>query len=82
QALNLLEAYIQFIIAKQQRDLLNNLAEQQSTDVKALGTRMKLMREDAERAFKNEINNLVLTISIAKAAGVERPLTNYSNGDR
>ncbi|MFM5361277.1 LPS O-antigen chain length determinant protein WzzB [Aeromonas veronii] len=82
QALNLLEAYIQFIIEKQQHDLLNNLAEQQSTNIEALGTQVKLMREDAERAFKNEINNLVLTISIAKAAGVERPLTNYSNGDR
>jgi LPS O-antigen subunit length determinant protein (WzzB/FepE family) len=82
QALNLLETYIQFIIAKQQRDLVSNLAEQQSTKVAALSTSLKLTREDAERAFKSEINNLALTISIAKAAGVERPLTNYSNGDR
>ncbi|MGL5471735.1 MAG: LPS O-antigen chain length determinant protein WzzB [Shewanella sp.] len=82
QALNLLETYIQFIIAKQQRDLVSNLAEQQSTKVAALSTSLKLTREDAERAFKNEIDNLALTISIAKAAGVERPLTNYSNGDR
>jgi LPS O-antigen subunit length determinant protein (WzzB/FepE family) len=82
QALNLLETYIQFIIAKQQRDLISNLAEQQSTKVAALSTSLKLIREDAERAFKNEIDNLALTISIAKAAGVERPLTNYSNGDR
>lgn len=82
QALNLLETYIQFIIAKQQRDLVSNLVEQQSTKVAALSTSLKLTREDAERAFKNEIDNLALTISIAKAAGVERPLTNYSNGDR
>lgn len=82
QALNLLETYIQFIIAKQQRDLVSNLVEQQSTKVAALSTSLKLTREDAERVFKNEIDNLALTISIAKAAGVERPLTNYSNGDR
>ena len=82
QALNLLESYIQFIIAKQQRDLVSNLAEQQSAKVAALSTSLKLTREDAERAFKSEIDNLALTISIAKAAGVERPLTNYNNGDR
>jgi LPS O-antigen subunit length determinant protein (WzzB/FepE family) len=82
QALSLLETYIQFIIAKQQRDLVSNLAEQQSAKVAALSTSLKLTREDAERAFKSEIDNLALTISIAKAAGVERPLTNYSNGDR
>lgn len=82
QALNLLESYIQFIIAKQQRDLVSNLVEQQSAKVAALSTSLKLTREDAERAFKSEIDNLALTISIAKAAGVERPLTNYNNGDR
>lgn len=82
QALTLLETYIQFIIAKQQRELVSNLTEQQSTKIAALSTSLKLTKEDAEQALKNDIDNLALTISIAKAAGVERPLTNYNNGDR
>lgn len=82
QALNLLETYIQFIIEKQQRELVSNLTEQQSTKIAALSTRFKLTKDDAERALKNERDNLVLTISIAKAAGIERPLTNYNNSER
>lgn len=82
QALTLLETYIEFIIEKQQRELISNLTEQQSTKIAALSTSFKLTKEDAERALKNEIDTLVLTIAIANAAGVERPLTNYSNGDR
>lgn len=82
QALTLLKTYIQFIIEKQQRELISNLTEQQSTKIAALSTSFKLTKEDAERELKNELDNLVLTISIAKAAGIERPLTNYNNSDR
>jgi len=82
QALTLLEAYIQFIIAKQQRELVSKLMEQQSTNIAVLRTSLKLTKEDAARALNNDIDNLALTISIAKAAGVERPLTNYNNDDR
>lgn len=82
QALTLLEAYIQFIIAKQQRELTSKLMEEQSINISVLSTSLKLTKEDAKRALKNDIDNLSLTFSIAKAAGVERPLTNYNNSDR
>ncbi|QNF18855.1 hypothetical protein FT669_20625 [Aeromonas jandaei] len=82
QALTLLESYIQFIIAKQQRELTSKLMEEQSSNISVLSTSLKLTKEDAKRALKNDIDNLSLTFSIAKAAGVERPLTNYNNSDR
>ncbi|MBL0666721.1 hypothetical protein JD488_08370 [Aeromonas jandaei] len=82
QALTLLETYIQFIISKQQHELVSKLKEKQSADISILSTSLQLIKEDAERALKSDIDNLALTISIAKAAGVEQPLTNYNNDDR
>ena len=82
QALTLLETYIQFIISKQQHEIVSKLKEKQSADISILSTRLQLIKEDAERALKNDIDNLALTISIAKAAGVEQPLTDYNNDDR
>ncbi|HEH9408237.1 TPA: hypothetical protein SIA33_001204 [Aeromonas salmonicida] len=82
QALTMLESYIQFIIAKQQQRLISELTEQQSMQLDTLMTNLRLTKEDAERSLKNEIENIVLTISVATAAGVERPLENYNNGER
>ncbi len=82
QALTMLERYMQFIIAKQQQRLISDLTEQQSIQLDTMMTNLKLTKEDAERALKREIESTVLTISIANAAGVERPLENYNNGER
>ncbi len=82
QALTMLERYMQFIIAKQQQRLVSDLTEQQSIQLDTMMTNLKLTKEDAERALKREIESTVLTISIANAAGVERPLENYNNGER
>ncbi|MDM5112681.1 LPS O-antigen chain length determinant protein WzzB [Aeromonas salmonicida] len=82
QALTMLERYMQFIIAKQQQRLVSDLTEQQSMQLDTMMTNLKLTKEDAERALKREIESTVLTISVANAAGVERPLENYNNGER
>lgn len=82
QALAMLEGYIQFIIAKQQQRLVSELKEQQSIQLDTLMMNLKLIKEDAEQALKREIEGTVLTIAVAKAAGVERPLENYNIGER
>lgn len=82
QALAMLEGYIQFIIAKQQQRLISELKGQQSIQLDALMMNMTLIKEDAEQALKRDIENTVLTIAVANAAGVERPLENYSSGER
>ncbi|CAM3943117.1 LPS O-antigen chain length determinant protein WzzB [Aeromonas bestiarum] len=82
KALTMLESYIQFIIAKQQLRLVSDLTAQQSMQLDTMMTNLKLTKEDAERALKREIESTVLTISVANAAGVERPLENYNNGER
>lgn len=81
-ALTMLESYMQFIIAKQQLRLVSDLTEQQSMQLDNMMMSLKLTKEDAERALKREIESTVLTISVANAAGVERPLENYNNGER
>ncbi|HDX8352745.1 TPA: hypothetical protein RQM97_000676 [Aeromonas dhakensis] len=82
QSFTMLESYIQFIIAKQQQRLIRELTEQQSIQLDTLMTSLRLTKEDAERSLKNEIEDIVLTISVATAAGAERPLENYNNGER
>ena len=81
-ALSMLEGYIDFIIAKQKQRIVEDLTDQQSLKLDTLAMSLKLTREDAERALKNEIDNTVLMISVAKAAGVAQPLENYNNGER
>lgn len=82
QALIMLESYMQFIIAKQQQRLVSELKVQQSMQLDTLMMNLTLIKEDAERALKREIQSTGLTIAVAKAAGVERPLENYNNSER
>ncbi|MGL5452243.1 MAG: LPS O-antigen chain length determinant protein WzzB [Aeromonas sp.] len=82
QALVLLNDYIQFIITKQQQRMLGDLAAQRETTLISLQSQMKLMTEDAELARSQEIANTEKMIAVASAAGVERPLENYNNGER
>ncbi|HHQ4574528.1 TPA: LPS O-antigen chain length determinant protein WzzB [Aeromonas hydrophila] len=81
-ALKMLESYIRFVSTKQQQRLVSALADQQSIKLDVLMTKLRLTTEDAELDLKREISGTALTISIAKAAGVSLPLTNYNNGER
>lgn len=81
-ALAMLEKYIKFIIDKQKKRVLSDLLEQQKSQLDGLRIRLDMAREDAGTNLKNEIRSLMLAISVAKAAGVEHPLENYTNNDR
>ncbi|MGV2703333.1 LPS O-antigen chain length determinant protein WzzB [Aeromonas salmonicida] len=82
EALLMLEKYINFIIGKQKKRVLSDLLEQQESQLDSLRMRLSMARADADTNLKNEIKSLMLAISVAKAAGVEHPLENYSNNDR
>ncbi|MGL5030543.1 MAG: LPS O-antigen chain length determinant protein WzzB [Aeromonas sp.] len=81
-ALALLDGYIKFIIAKQTSQMVTDLSAQRETTLITLQSQMKLMTEDAELARSQEIANTEKMIAVASAAGVERPLENYNNGER
>lgn len=82
EALSMLEKYIDFIIYKQRQRVLSDLVEQQESKLEELLMRLEITKSDAEMNLKNEIKSLTLAISVAKAAGVEHPLENYSNNER
>ncbi|MGL5039099.1 MAG: LPS O-antigen chain length determinant protein WzzB [Aeromonas sp.] len=82
QALALLDDYTQFIIAKQKTRMVTDLSTERETTLISLQSKMKLMTEDAELARSQEIANTERMIAVARAAGVERPLENYNNGER
>ncbi|MCO4198581.1 Wzz/FepE/Etk N-terminal domain-containing protein [Aeromonas hydrophila] len=82
EALSMLEQYIKLIVYKQNQRVLSDLVEQKESKVEELQSRLSMAKSDAEINLKNEIKSLTLAISVAKAAGVEHPLENYSNNER
>lgn len=78
----LLEGYIRYIISIQKKLLLEQLTEDKAIKLNNLKLQLKLATEDAKINLARDIENTTLTMNIAKAAGVAKPLENYSNGDR
>ena len=81
-SIQLLEGYIQYIVSIQKQLLLKQLTEDKVIKLDSLKLKMKLATEDAQINLAKDIENTTLTMNIAKAAGVAKPLENYSNGDR
>ena len=81
-ALSLLTGYINYIISLQSQELLNILENNRNSQLSTLQLRIKMKTEDAQRKLAREIENIDYSMSIANAAGVNKPLENFSYGDR
>ncbi|MGL6373630.1 Wzz/FepE/Etk N-terminal domain-containing protein [Aeromonas hydrophila] len=73
EALSMLEQYIKLIVYKQNQRVLSDLVELQESKLEELQSKLSMAKSDAEINLKDEIKNLTLAISVAKAAGVEHP---------
>ncbi|UNP87399.1 Wzz/FepE/Etk N-terminal domain-containing protein [Aeromonas encheleia] len=81
-ALSLLTGYINYIILLQSEELLDILENNKNSQLSTLKLRIKMRTEDAQRNLAGEIENIDYSMSIANAAGVNKPLENFSYGDR
>jgi len=82
EAASLLTGYMNYIISLQNRELCDALENNRDSQHSALRLRIKMKTEDARRELAREIENIEYSMSIANAAGVNKPLENFSYGDR
>lgn len=81
-SLTLLRGYIDYTIDQQRQELKRQLVLERSTLIETLQLQKQLLTEDARRALKLEIDQTRLSLQIAKAAAVSRPLENFSTEAR
>lgn len=81
-SVDLLNRYITYVIDIQKKRLISELQKDREIKLQDLAIKLKLMTEDARRNLARDIENTTLTMNIAKAAGVGKPLENYNNSDR
>lgn len=82
EAASLLTGYMNYIISLQNRELSDALENNRDSQHSALRLKIKMKTEDARRELTREIENIEYSMSIANAAGVNKPLENFSYGDR
>lgn len=82
EALSMLTGYIDYIVRLQSQELRDILENNRQSQINALNLEIKLKTEDAQRNLAREIEGIEYSISIAKAAGVSKPLENFNYGDR
>jgi len=73
-SLAMLKGYVDYIVTLQQQQLARRLGEQRALQLEDMRTRYTVMKEEAKRALQQEISELALANSVAKAAGVSAPL--------
>ncbi|MCO4209758.1 Wzz/FepE/Etk N-terminal domain-containing protein [Aeromonas hydrophila] len=77
-SLAMLKGYVDYIVTLQQQQLTRRLGEQRALQLEEMGTRYTVMKEEAKRALQQEISEIALANSVAKAAGVSAPLERSS----
>ncbi|HEB4995568.1 TPA: hypothetical protein R0E73_004508 [Aeromonas hydrophila subsp. hydrophila] len=73
-SLAMLKGYVDYIVTLQQQQLMRRLGEQRTLQLEEMGTRYTVMKEEAKRTLQQEISEIALANSVAKAAGVSTPL--------
>ncbi|POG24559.1 hypothetical protein C2855_05675 [Aeromonas bestiarum] len=73
-SLAMLKGYVDYIVTLQQQQLTRRLGEQRALQLEEMGTRYTVMKDEAKRALHQEISEIALANSVAKAAGVSVPL--------
>lgn len=81
-ALSMLTGYIDYIVRLQSQELLEILENNRNSQLNTLSLKIRLKTEDAQRKLAREIEGIEYSMSIAKAAGVNKPLENFNYGDR
>ncbi|MDD2841366.1 MAG: hypothetical protein PHD18_02975 [Tolumonas sp.] len=81
-SVDLLNEYIEYVIIIQRVRLISDLRKSRDVKLQNMAIQVKLLTEDAKRSLARDIENTTLTMNIAKAAGVGKPLENYNNSDR
>lgn len=81
-ALSILTGYIDYIVRLQSKELLEILENNRSSQIGMLNLKIRLKTEAAQRKLAREIEGVEYSMSIAKAAGVNKPLENFNYGDR
>lgn len=81
-ALSMLTGYIDYIVGLQSQELLEILENNRNSQISTLNLKKRLKTEDAQRKLAREIEGIEYSISIANAAGVNKPLENFNYGDR
>ena len=82
EALSMLTGYIHYIVRLQSQELHDILENNRQSQINALNLKVKLKTEDAQRKLAREIEGIEFSMSIARAAGVSKPLENFNYGDR
>lgn len=73
-SLTMLKGYVDYIVTLQQQQLTRRLGEQRALQLEEMGTNYIVMKEEAKRALQQEISEIALANSVAKASGVTAPL--------
>lgn len=73
-----LRGYIDYIVELQRQELKRQLDLEKITLIETLQLQQRLVSEDARRVLKQEMDQTMLSLQIAKAAAVSHPLENYS----
>lgn len=81
-SLSMLTGYIDYIVRLQGQELLDILENNRQSQINTLNLKIRLKTEDAQRKLAREIEGIEYSMSIAKAAGVNKPLENFNYGDR
>ena len=80
--LSILTKYIEYIVELQSREQLEILEDSRNSQLSTLSLQIRLKTEDAQRKLAREIEGIEYSMSIATAAGVNKPLENFNYGDR
>lgn len=81
-SLAMLEGYVGYIVKLQQQKLIERLGAQRELQLEEMNTRYTVMQEEAKRALQQEIFEITLASSVAKAAGVSAPLERTGSQER
>lgn len=81
-SLAMLEGYVGYIVKLQQQQLIQRLDAQRDLQLEEMNTRYAVMQEEAKRALQQEIFEITLASSVAKAAGVSAPLERTGSQER
>lgn len=81
-SLSMLTGYIDYIVRLQSQEQLDILEHNRQSQINTINLKIRLKTEDAQRKLAREIEGIEYSMSIAKAAGVNKPLENFNYGDR
>ena len=81
-SLAMLEGYVGYIVNLQQQKLIERLRAQRDLQLEEMNAHYAVMQEDAKQALQQEIFEITLAGSVAKAAGVSTPLERTGSQER